>query len=159
MIRLAPHGPQRPHAFDKAPADVRAHPIRGAVTNLGCARRAVASLSTRRARRIFCPKNDYRTVLDKDNNEHRLKFSPCVTPKQEGGGPADEAIERVKGGAGGKQEHIQAEARGFGCGVTGPAHALPFWISFPRPALTMRRARPCDRLPAGARQRLWRRPI
>ena len=46
--------------------------------------------------RIFCPKNDHRTVLDKDNNEHRLKFSPCVTPKQEGGGPADEAIERVK---------------------------------------------------------------
>ncbi len=26
--------------------------------------------------RIFCPKNDHRTVLDKDNNEHRLKFSP-----------------------------------------------------------------------------------
>jgi hypothetical protein len=47
-------------------------------------------------RRIFCPKNDHRTVLDKDNNEHRLKFSPCVTPKQESGGPADEAIERVK---------------------------------------------------------------
>ncbi len=43
-------------------------------------RRAAASLFAPNAPgnrcRIFCPKNDHRTVLDKDNNEHRLKFSP-----------------------------------------------------------------------------------
>jgi hypothetical protein len=101
---------------------------------LECARRG-SSIAVRRerahadCRRIFLFKNDQRTVLDKDN-----------TPKRESGGPADEAIERVKSVPGESRSTYKPrrEATMFRTSATlGLAAPSPSWKG-PRTGLFLR---------------------